>query len=134
MRKAVATYAMTEDGDGVIVTSQSVQDLVVSIKGLTADEKAAVVELVGYVNDIPEEEAEGVATEYRQGLYGYAVRMLGPLWREFRNKNWKQAKKMLAAYVARRAAGCTHDDDGRDEYRRRLAQRTSSEPTSPAPC
>lgn len=122
MRRAVARYEMVNDGLGVKVSSQSVQDLVVSIKGLSEGERAAVVELVGCINDIPREEAEGEATDYRRGLYGYAVRMLGPLWRELRTSNWKQAKKMLAAYVARREAGFRHDDDGRADYEEHLAQ------------
>lgn len=122
-RKAVATYAMTEDGEGIIVTSQSVRDKVVSIRGLNAAERAAVVELVGYMNEIPAEEASGDCTDYRRALHGYAMRMLGPLWPDLSISKWNQAKKRLADYVARQAAGFTHDNAGRAQYKSYLTQR-----------
>lgn len=123
-RKAVASYVMTDNGEGIVVTSQSVKNKLVSMRGLNAAERAAVAELVGYMNEIPEEEARGDCTDYRRALHGYAMRMLGPLWGDLNISKWNQAKKRLADYIARQAAGFTHDNEGREQYKLHLAQGT----------
>lgn len=124
MRKAPATYMMNNDGLGFRIWAQSVKGLEVSIKGLTPDERAAVIELVGYVNNVPEEESQGTATEYQRGLFSYAVRTLGPLWRELRDGKLNQVRRMLSDYVARSMLGYTHDDEGRAGHAQYLADGT----------